>query len=70
MTSIAQNDIITTLQTLNLIRYWKGQYVVSITPKLVDELMKSAQYKRPAIAVDPESVRWVPPKKPAKVVKK
>jgi histone acetyltransferase MYST1 len=70
MTSIAQNDIITTLQTLNLIRYWKGQYVVSITPKLVEELMKSAQYKRPSISVDPECVRWVPPKKAAKVVKK
>jgi len=70
MTSITQSDIITTLQTLNLIRYWKGQYVVSITPKLVEELMKSAQYKRPSIAVDAECVRWVPPKRQAKLVKK
>jgi histone acetyltransferase MYST1 len=69
-TSIAPNDIVTTLQSLGLIRYWKGQYVISITPKIIEELMTSAQYKRPAIAVDPTSLRWTPPKKPAKVAKK
>jgi len=70
MTSIAPNDVIVTLQSLNLIRYWKGQKVISITPKVIDELMNSTQYKRPAIAVDPAYLRWTPPKKHPKMTKK
>ena len=34
MTSITQNDIITTLQSLNLVKYWKGQHVICVTPKV------------------------------------
>jgi len=70
MTSIAPNDVIVTLQSLNLIRYFKGQKVISITPKVIDELMNSTQYKRPAITVDPACLRWMPPKKQPKMIKK
>jgi len=70
MTSIAPNDVIVTLQSLNLIRYWKGQKVISITPKVIDELMNSTQYKRPTITVDPACLRWTPPKKQPKMAKK
>jgi len=70
MTSIAPNDVIVTLQSLNLIRYWKGQKVISITPKVIDELMNSTQYKRPAITVDALCLRWTPPKKQLKMTKK
>lgn len=49
MTSITQNDIISTLQSLNMVKYWKGQHVICVTPKLVEEHLKSAQYKRPPI---------------------
>ena len=35
MTSITQGDIISTLQSLNLVKYWKGQHVICVTPKLV-----------------------------------
>jgi len=70
MTSIAPNDVIVTLQSLNLIRYWKGQKVISITPKVIDDLMNSTQYKRPPITVDPACLCWTPPKKRPKVTKK
>jgi len=70
MTSIAPNDVIVTLQSLNLIRYWKGQKVISITPKVIDELMNSTQYKRPTITVDASCLRWTPPKKQPKTSKK
>ena len=33
MTSITQNDIISTLQSLSLVKYWKGQHVICVTPK-------------------------------------
>ncbi|KAI1292005.1 Histone acetyltransferase KAT8 [Halotydeus destructor] len=70
MTSITQNDIIGTLQSLNMVKYWKGQHVICVTPKLVEEHLKSAQYKRPRLNVDPSCLRWNPPKKLLKSLKK
>ncbi|XP_077541646.1 histone acetyltransferase KAT8-like [Haemaphysalis longicornis] len=63
MTSITHNDIVTTLQSLNMVKYWKGQHVICVTPKLVEEHLKSAQYKRPRLQVDISALRWTPPKK-------
>ncbi|XP_041094713.1 histone acetyltransferase KAT8 [Polyodon spathula] len=71
MTSITQNDIISTLQSLNMVKYWKGQHVICVTPKLVEEHLKSAQYKKPPITVDSICLKWAPPKhKQAKFSKK
>eukprot|EP00095_Tigriopus_kingsejongensis_P007638 snap_masked-scaffold1040_size68023-processed-gene-0.7 protein:Tk07638 transcript:snap_masked-scaffold1040_size68023-processed-gene-0.7-mRNA-1 annotation:"probable histone acetyltransferase myst1" len=72
MTSIIQNDIINTLQSLNLVKYWKGQHVICVTPKLVEEHLKSAEYKRPALTVDVSCLRWQPPRRsyPSSKVKK
>ncbi|OCT56690.1 hypothetical protein XELAEV_18004557mg [Xenopus laevis] len=71
MTSITQNDIIGTLQSLNMVKYWKGQHVICVTPKLVEEHLKSAQYKKPPITVDSLNLKWAPPKhKLMKVTKK
>merc|ERR1711976_50418 len=67
MTSITQYDIIGTLQTLNMVKYWKGQHVICVTPKLVEEHIKSAQYKRPPLMVDTDCLRWSPPRKTQKV---
>ena len=65
-TSITQEDIISTLQTLNMVKYWKGQHVIIVTPKLVEEHLNSAQYKRPPITVDRLCLRWSPPYKKQK----
>ncbi|MCI4384712.1 hypothetical protein PGIGA_G00041900 [Pangasianodon gigas] len=62
MTSITQSDIISTLQSLNMVKYWKGQHVICVTPKLVEEHLKSAQYKKPPITVDTLCLKWAPPK--------
>lgn len=61
MTSITQEDIISTLQSLNMVKYWKGQHVICVTPKLVEEHVKSSQYRKPVLTVDPECLRWAPP---------
>ncbi|GLG96521.1 Males-absent on the first protein [Gryllus bimaculatus] len=63
MTSITQTDIISTLQSMNMVKYWKGQHVICVTPKLVDEHIKSSQFKRPRLVVDTSALRWAPPKK-------
>nr|CAI5826202.1 unnamed protein product [Callosobruchus analis] len=60
MTSITQTDIISTLQSMNMVKYWKGQHVICVTPKLVDEHIKSSQYKRPRLVVDSSALRWTP----------
>ncbi|CAB4067211.1 MYST1 [Lepeophtheirus salmonis] len=69
MTAITQHDIITTLQSLNLVKYWKGQHVICVTPKLVEEHLKSSEYKRPLLTVDSSCLQWTPPKKANKVKK-
>jgi len=66
MTSITQNDIISTLQSLNLVKYWKGQHVICVTPKLIEEHLKSAEYKKPSLTVDRDALKWTPAKKPNK----
>jgi len=59
MTSIAPDDIISTLQAIDLIKYWKGQHVICITPKLVNDHMQSRRV--PLLQVDDNCLRWVPP---------
>ena len=60
MTSITQGDIISTLQvfvkptlmriyhhfvqSLNLVKYWKGQHVICVTPKLIEEHLRLAKF--------------------------
>jgi histone acetyltransferase MYST1 len=63
MTSITQTDIISTLQSMNMVKYWKGQHVICVTPKLVDEHIRSSQFKRPRLVVDTTALKWSPPKK-------
>lgn len=63
MTSITQTDIISTLQSMNMVKYWKGQHVICVTPKLVEEHIKSSQFKKPRLVVDTTALRWAPPKK-------
>jgi histone acetyltransferase MYST1 len=43
-----------------MVKYWKGQHVICVTPKLVEEHIKSSQYKRPRLCVDSTALRWAP----------
>ena len=58
-TAIRTEDIVSTLQSLGLVRYWKGQHILSVTPKLIEEHLR--MLARPKLAVRPEVLRWVPP---------
>jgi len=57
-TSIKTDDIISTLQSLHLIKYWKGQHIISVTPKVVEEHMKN--FQRKTRLIDPDCLRWTP----------
>ena len=56
-TGIKTEDIISTLQHLNMIKYWKGQHVILVSQKAIDENRKAA--KRPKLC-DPTCLKWTP----------
>ena len=39
-TGFTQDDIIETLQAMNMVKHWKGQMVICATPQLVEKYMK------------------------------
>ncbi|EDQ85817.1 uncharacterized protein MONBRDRAFT_28848 [Monosiga brevicollis MX1] len=60
-TGIAPDDVFNTLQALNLTKYWKGEHVVCITPKLIDDLLATGKFKGPKVPVDVRCLRWSSP---------
>ncbi|GAU89887.1 hypothetical protein RvY_02385 [Ramazzottius varieornatus] len=65
---IHENDIIDTLQSLNLCKYWKGHHVLCVNPRIVQECLLAAEFQRPKLLVDHECViaEWRPPPKPVR----
>lgn len=62
-TSITTTDIVDTLSSLNMVRYWKGQHVICVTKKAIEDNLKAMEHKRPIVDVDPECLSWEPPHK-------
>lgn len=60
MTGIRIEDVISTLQALDLIRYWKGQHVVYVAPKLLAEQLSKMRAPR---LCDASKLTWIPPPK-------
>jgi len=63
ITSFTVSDIIETLNTLNMVKYLKGQHIICVTAKSIDEHLKAIDHKKPLIVVDPNFMKWEPPKK-------
>ena len=59
-TSIRPDDIISTLQSLSLLKWWKGQHIISVTPKLIEEHLRACRAHNRALDVDPSRLNWVP----------
>lgn len=66
MTSFTVTDIIETLSSLNMVKYWKGQHIICVTQKAIEEHLKAIDHKKPMIEVDPNYLIWEPPKKQVK----
>ncbi|KAK4886893.1 hypothetical protein RN001_003164 [Aquatica leii] len=58
LTSIKKEDVISTLQNLNLINYYKGQYIITLNKEIMESHM-SAMEKR-LIRIDPKCLHWTP----------
>lgn len=63
LSGITQDDIIYTLQSMKMVKYWKGQHVICVTPKTVMEHLQLPQFKKPKLLVDAAYLRWIPPKR-------
>jgi histone acetyltransferase MYST1 len=62
LSGIAQDDIITTLQSMKMVKYWKGQHVICVTYKTVQEHLLLPTFRQPKLTIDPAYLRWVPKK--------
>ncbi|KAJ3086826.1 Histone acetyltransferase [Quaeritorhiza haematococci] len=59
-TSITADDIMHTLQTLDLLKYYKGQFIICLSQKNVEYHEKNMRKNR--IRIDPAYLDWTPPK--------
>ncbi|QDZ19030.1 MYST family histone acetyltransferase [Chloropicon primus] len=59
MTAIRVEDIVQTLQTLNLVKYYKGQHILNVTPKMVEEHLKNFKLSRD-VNIDSSRITWRP----------
>jgi len=58
LTMIKTEDIISTLQHLNLLAYQKGAYVICAAPEIIEKHLKEAG--SPGVEVDPSKLIWTP----------
>ncbi|KAH9076141.1 hypothetical protein Ae201684P_012629 [Aphanomyces euteiches] len=58
MTSIKNEDIVSTLQHLNIIKYYNGQYIFVLSGDVIDEQLSKVTKKGPQVV--PEKLHWAP----------
>ncbi|XP_048483169.1 histone acetyltransferase Tip60 isoform X4 [Plutella xylostella] len=58
LTSIKKEDVISTLQNLNLINYYKGQYIISVNQETIEQHEKAMEKR--TLRIDPKCLHWTP----------
>ncbi|XP_037543488.1 histone acetyltransferase KAT5 [Nematolebias whitei] len=58
ITSVKKEDVISTLQYLNLINYYKGQYILTLSEDIVDGHEKAMQKRH--LRIDPKGLHFTP----------
>ncbi|XP_049700219.2 histone acetyltransferase Tip60 isoform X1 [Helicoverpa armigera] len=58
LTSIKKEDVISTLQNLNLINYYKGQYIISVNEEILQQHEKAMEKRN--LRIDPKCLHWTP----------
>jgi len=58
-TAIKHDDIVHVLSGLNLLKYWRGQHMVQVVPKLIDEHLKALAHQR-NISIDAARLHFKP----------
>ena len=60
LTGIKIEDILSTMHSLNVIKYWKGQHVVSVTQPVIDSFLQQSKRIR---LCNPNYLSWQPSEK-------
>ncbi|XP_017009292.2 histone acetyltransferase MOF [Drosophila takahashii] len=60
MSGITHDDIIYTLQSMKMIKYWKGQNVICVTAKTIHDHLQLPQFKQPKLTIDTDYLVWNP----------
>ncbi|KAI9789984.1 MAG: Histone acetyltransferase [Peltula sp. TS41687] len=64
LTSMTSNDVLHTLQNLNMMRYNKGQHVIVLTNAILEQknkMREKEKLKGGRRRIDPERLQWKPP---------
>lgn len=63
MTAMTTNDVLHTLQNLNMLRYNKGQHVIVLTDAVIEqrERQKAKEKVKGRRVIEPERLHWKPP---------
>jgi histone acetyltransferase MYST2 len=61
-TAINANDIVSTLQALGMLKYWKGKHLVLKRQDLIDDYVKKKSLKKTENfqQIDPSCLKWTP----------
>lgn len=57
-TSIKKEDVISTLQNLNMINYYKGQYILTLNNEMIEKHKK--ELSKRSISIDTKALKWTP----------
>ncbi|KAK9766656.1 Histone acetyltransferase [Basidiobolus ranarum] len=58
-TGITVQDILHTLQTIDALKYYRGQHIICLSNKVIEQYERSNQKRRRKI--DPTALKWIPP---------
>ncbi|EPZ33790.1 NuA4 complex component [Rozella allomycis CSF55] len=59
ITAFTQDDVLHTIQALDLLKYHKGQYIFCLSKKNLEDYEKSMTKQK--IKIDPKCLQWTPP---------
>ncbi|KAM9746577.1 histone acetyltransferase KAT7-like isoform 1-T1 [Menidia menidia] len=61
-TAVNPVDIVSTLQSLQMLKYWKGKHLVLKRQDLIDDWKAKETKRGNGKAIDPTALKWTPPK--------
>ncbi|XP_062387622.1 histone acetyltransferase KAT7-like isoform X1 [Sardina pilchardus] len=61
-TAVNPVDIVSTLQSLQMLKYWKGKHLVLKRQDLIDDWKAKESKRGNSKAIDPAALKWTPPK--------
>nr|XP_057905696.1 histone acetyltransferase KAT7-like isoform X2 [Doryrhamphus excisus] len=61
-TAVNPVDIVSTLQSLQMLKYWKGKHLVLKRQDLIDDWKAKERKRGSGKTIDPAALKWTPPK--------